>query len=255
MYERELAVEQDLEPVAASARPRRRAGRVGERRLGGRPGDAVAPRPCHFWNAMTAKRVCSPSRPSTASAGGRRDRRAAAGGRGRSPSASGRRGRRRTRRRHVRSPSVGGGDRRAGHDAREEPERRRTLAEQPDRPHAAHGGGREDELGHASGPTRRLRPGGELLAQVDRGDSIGDGDGPERCPGRHGGRDLAASLRSGRPGQERGDRLAQRRAVARHRDELLALEEGDAHGRERGGRGRCVRSGDERAVATARSAR
>ena len=68
--EHELAVEQDLEAVARR-RPFGGVGRVAVASAACVAGPATPsrPSPCHFWNAITANRVCSPALPSTASAG------------------------------------------------------------------------------------------------------------------------------------------------------------------------------------------
>ena len=92
-----------------------------------------------------------------------------------------RRGRR--RRRDVRRCDRLRSDRIAGDDAGEEPERGAALDEQLDRADARVARRGQDDLGDAGGEALDVRPGCELLPEVDRRDSAGDAHRPERRRG------------------------------------------------------------------------
>ena len=236
--EHELAVEQHLDavgparPSAASAasRPRAPPGSPGPRRR-------RRPSPCHFWNAITANRVCSPALPSTAVGGEeaevgeplleRAHRRPS------DRSSAGRAaGRAAARRARVALARVIGRERDV---AGEEPERRGALDVQPHRLDTADRRRRQHELGHAAQTgSPRFVPVANRSPRSTVATPFVDRDGAR-----------AASLRGPRSrprGRARADDGPASSAATAWRsvepvavdvDDLLALEERDLHRRRR----------------------
>ena len=228
--ERELAVEQHLEAASGARRSRRRARRSRERRLRRGPGDAVAAESLpllerdhgepRLLSGLAVDRVGGQEREigETLLERARRppsDRSAVRAQAGRAAARPAR--------------CVPKRDRPRGDIAGEEPERGAALDEQADRLHTRDGGDGQHELRHAGREARGLRPGGEPLAEVDGRDPVRDRDGTERRSGGNRACDLALALRSRRAGEQRCDRLAERRAAAVDVDDLFALEERDLH--------------------------
>jgi hypothetical protein len=140
---------------------------------------------------------------------------------------AGRLRRRRGRRRLIRREDAFGRQRMKRDEAGEQTERRTALHQQADRPHVRKTRSREHDLDDPGAQAVEPRPVREFLAEVDRGDAILEGDGPERRAARDLRLDLPRRLALRRAGEESRERLLQRRAGAIDVDHLLALQERD----------------------------